>query len=104
MQTTDRRGINPGSFYVVEVFARYARSTSPPRLTAERPDGSLGCIRSSWRCRDPSNRLWRSSSRFPTTSPNNAYGPGDQPWAVCIVEVPGIEPGSAQIQSGLLRA
>ena len=36
--------------------------------------------------------------------PNNAHGPGDQPWAMRIVEVPGIEPGSAQIQSGLLRA
>ena len=37
-------------------------------------------------------------------APNNAKDPGKQPRVLRIVEVPGIEPGSAQIQSGLLRA
>ena len=35
---------------------------------------------------------------------HNAKNPGGQPWVLRIVEVPGIEPGSGQSQSGLLRA
>ena len=47
--------------------------------------------------------LARISSRFPPIYPNNAKNPGDQPWVLCIVEVPGIEPGSVQASSVLLR-
>ena len=30
------------------------------------------------------------------TTPNKVRNPGIQPWVPCLVEVPGIEPGSAQ--------